>query len=60
MRPGLDPVFARSLLTAMLERALQPETLAASGLSRSQAIDATVAIWCGGAFVDPDALPLLP
>jgi AcrR family transcriptional regulator len=57
MRPGLDPYFARSLLAAMIERALQPETLAASGLSRSQAIDATVEIWCGGAFVGPDASP---
>ncbi len=59
LHPGLDPVFARTLLTAMVERARQPETLAAAGMSREQALDAAVAIWSRGAFVDPDAPPPL-
>jgi hypothetical protein len=53
VRPGVDPVFARALLVAAVERALRPEVRRGAGLSRNAAVDAAVEIWAHGALDQP-------
>lgn len=56
VRPGVDPVFARELLGGAVRRALQPEVLAASGMTPAEAVDAAVDLWVRGALAGSDQL----
>ena len=57
MRDDVDVQAARAMLVASIERVLDPSVRRPAGLSRSDAIDLAVDIWCRGVFVDPEAAP---
>ena len=52
MRPGVDAAFSRAVLTAAVERALDPSVRDPAGLTPEQAIDVVVEIWARGVFLE--------